>query len=110
MLRRYDTNTYSNTIPHLSCPLPIQCLHVPPSNFLTTIVLNLVYSIRLCISQHYLLLFLMQTDTTTANTNAVITNTASNPGTVSFDEVDADADVDEFSGCVVGVNAGADIS
>jgi len=71
-------------------------------------VLNLVYSIRLCISQHYLLLFLMQTDTTTANTNAVITNTASNPGTVSFDEVDAD--VDEFSGCVVGVNAGVDIS
>ena len=110
MLRRYDTNTFSNTIPHLSCPLPIQCLHVPPSNFLTTIVLNLVYSIHLCISQHYLLLFLMQTDTTTANTNAVITNTASNPGTVSFDEVDVDADVDEFSGCVVGVNAGADIS
>jgi len=52
----------------------------------------------------------MQTDTTTANTNAVITNTASNPGTVSFDEVDVDADVDEFSSCVVGVNAGADIS
>ena len=54
----------------------------------------------------------MQTDTTTANTNAVITNTASNPGTVSFEEVDVDADVDvdEFSGCVVGVNAGADIS
>jgi len=50
----------------------------------------------------------MQTDTTTANTNAVITNTASNPGTVSFDEVNAD--VDEFSGCVVGVNAGVDIS
>jgi len=110
MLRRYDTNTFSNTIPHLSCPLSIQkCLHVPPSNFLTT-VLNLVYSIHLSISQHYLLLFLMQTDTTTANTNAVITNTASNPGTVSFDEVDVDADVDEFSGCVVGVNAGADIS
>ena len=107
MLRRYDTNTFSNTIPHLSYPLPIQCLHVPPSNFLTT-VLNLVYSIHLRISQHYLLLFLMQTDTTTANTNAVITNTASNPGTVSFDEVDAD--VDEFSGCVVGVNAGVDIS
>ena len=71
-------------------------------------VLNLVYSIRLCISQHYLLLFLMQTDTTPATTNAVITNTASNPGTVSFDEVDAD--VDEFSGCVVGVDAGGGIS
>ena len=33
----------------------------------------------------------MQTDTATTTTNAVITNTASNPGTVSFDERDADA-------------------
>ena len=68
--------------------------------------LNLVYSICLCILQHYLLLLLMQTDTTTTTTNAVITNTASNPGTVSFDEVDVDA----FSGCVVGVDACACIS
>jgi len=50
----------------------------------------------------------MQTDTITTTTNAVITNTASNPGTVSFDE--RDADVDEFSGCVVGVDACACIA
>jgi len=48
----------------------------------------------------------MQTDTAATTTNAVITNTASNPGTMSFDE----GDVDEFSGCVVGVDACACIS
>ena len=48
----------------------------------------------------------MQTDTTATTTNAAITNTASNPGTMNFDE----GDVDEFSGCVVGVDACACIS
>ena len=48
----------------------------------------------------------MQTDTTTTTTNAAITNTASNPGTMSFDG----GDVDEFSSCVVGVDACACIS
>jgi hypothetical protein len=58
----------------------------------------------LIFSPLYFLFFLdINTNRYTTN-NAVITNIASNPGNV--DEVD----VDEFSGCVVGVDAGAGIS